>query len=269
VVLRARARNAHLTLALEASDAAYTPTQWQRSLHPTPLQPMIDVIFDGIDATAIYPDPAARFVLPSGRVLSTEDEVVTYVARNLEPYRGFPTFMRSLPALLARRPQAQVLVAGGDGVSYGMPPAGYPNWRERLLAELPGLDLSRVHFLGQLPYRAYLSLLQISCVHVYLTVPFVLSWSCLEAMAAGCLLVASGTPPVEEVIAHGHTGTLVDFFDPAALADQVAALLAGRGDPTQAHMRAAARQTVLDRYALPDCLARQMRLVRSLAEPGH
>ena len=258
-----RIKNAHLLLTLAACDRGLTPTEWQRSVHPAAFQDKISVIFDGIDTAAVRPDPKARFTLPDGRVLTAADEVVTYVARNLEPYRGFRPFMRALPELLRRRPAAQVLVAGGDEVSYGVPAPGGRTWREAMLQDVEGIDPARVHFLGKVPYARYLALLQVSSVHLYLTVPFVLSWSCLEAMAAGCILVASGTPPVAEVIEDGRNGCLVDFFSPAAIAARAAEVLADRARLQP--IRDAARRTVLDRYALDVCLPRQAQLVTSLA----
>jgi glycosyltransferase involved in cell wall biosynthesis len=152
--------------------------------------------------------------------------VVTYVARNLEPYRGFHIFMRALPQLLRRRKRAQVVIVGGDGVSYGAPPPPRSSFRDMMLQELAAkLDLSRVHFVGMLDYRAYLTLLQVSSVHVYLTYPFVLSWSFIEAMACGCLIVASDTPPVLEVLRDGVNGLSVDFFAHKQLANRIEAAL--------------------------------------------
>jgi glycosyltransferase involved in cell wall biosynthesis len=168
-------------------------------------------------------------ITQDGPEIAAGDEIVTYVARSLEPYRGFRTFMRSLPAILAARPKARVLIVGGDGVSYGAPPTGPLNYREQMLQELgDSLDLSRVHFLGKVSYEAFIRLLQVSRVHVYLTYPFVLSWSMLEAMSAGCLVVGSRTPPVEEVIQHGANGLLVDFFSPAEVAQRVVEALEDR-----------------------------------------
>lgn len=261
-IARARARNAHLLLSLEACDAGLSPTEWQKSRHPAVFRDKIDVIFDGIDTDTVAPNPAARFMLPGGRVLTRDDEVVTYVARNLEPYRGFPNFIRALPALLAARPNAQVLVVGGDEVSYGRAPEAGKTWRETMLAEI-AFDASRVHFLGKLPYARYLEVLQISALHIYLTRPFVLSWSCVEAMAAGCLVLASATPPVEEFIAHGQNGFLVDFHSPTAIAGKAAALLEAAGDLVP--IRRAARATALERCALSVCLPRQEQLVARLA----
>jgi len=261
-ICRVRARNASHLLSLESCDAAITPTHWQRSRHPQPFQDKIRVIFDGIDSGMVRPDPTARFTLPGGPELTAADEVVTYVARNLEPYRGYPSFVRALPALLEARPGARVVIVGGDEVSYGRSPPEAANWREHMAREV-SLDPARVHFTGKLPYAQYLALLQVSSLHVYLTVPFVLSWSCLEAMSAGCLVLASDTAPVREVIADGVNGLLCDFHAPADIAAKAAAALARRAE--LAPLRRAARQTVLDRYDLSRCLPAQMRLVEEVA----
>ncbi len=261
-ICRTRARNAHLLLSLEACDAGLSPTVWQRDRHPERLRDKIAVIFDGIDCAAVRPQADAEFALPDGRVLTRADEVVTYVARNLEPYRGFPSFIRALPELLKRRPNAQVVIVGGDGVSYGRSAPDGKTWREHILAEV-SLDMDRVHIVGKLPYSRYLKLLQVSSLHIYLTVPFVLSWSCLEALSAGCLVLGSATPPVQEVIQDGVNGLLCDFFSPTDIAEQAASAL-GLGaalDP----LRRIARETILERYALARCLPQQVSLIEGLA----
>lgn len=261
-ICRARARSAHLLVSLESCDAGMTPTAWQQSLHPARLRSKIKVIFDGIDTDAVRPDPEARFALPDGTILGRDDEIVTYVARNLEPYRGFPAFIRSLPRILEKRPRARVAILGGDEISYGRPPRQGGTWRETMLAEVP-VDPARVHFLGKIPYRHYVSLLQVSSAHVYLTRPFVLSWSCLEAMAAGCVVVASATKPVEEVIEDGRNGLLVDFLKPDEIAERTIEALAA-GDKL-ADLRRNARKTIEGDYALSKCLPRQLKLVRDVA----
>lgn len=264
-VLRARARSGPHLLAIEAADAAYSPTEWQKAQFPKAYRDKIDVIHDGIDIGRVRPDPAARFHLPDGRPLSRSDEVLTYVSRNLEPYRGFHSFMRALPRILDARPEAQVVIVGGDEVSYGSRPKAGGSWREVMLAEV-GPFPDRVHFTGRIPYADYLSLLQVSSAHLYLTYPFVLSWSMLEAMAAGGMVVGSSTPPVEEVIRDGENGWLVPFFDTDAIARRVAEALARRHEFDR--IRAAARETVQHRYALGDCLARQKALIASVAAQG-
>ena len=256
------ARSTVLRRALGSGDAGLAPTRWQRSLHPTDLQSSIDVIHDGIDTAAHAPDPGARFALPNGTLLAAGDEVVTYVARSLEPHRGFPSFMRTVPTILRRRPRAQIVVLGIDPPSYGPPPAAFPHWRAAMLAEIGPFDGSRLHFLGHLAAAQYRRLLQVSAAHVYLTMPFVLSWSMLEAMASGCLVIGSATAPVEEVIADGENGLLVDFFDAEALAARVVAALASPAG--FAGLRQAARQTVIARYRLADCLRQQRALIDRL-----
>ena len=262
-VCRARARNANLLLSLEACDAGVSPTNWQRSRHPAALRDKIAVIFDGIDTQVVKPAKKAQFTLPDGSVLTRDDEVVTYVARNLEPYRGYPNFIRALPRLLELRPKARVVIVGGDEVSYGKPPEGSPNWREHMAKEV-ALDPARVHFTGKLGYAQYLSLLQVSSLHIYLTVPFVLSWSCMEALAAGCLVLASDTAPVKEVIADEVNGLLVDFHSPGAIAERAAAALAA--GKSLDGLRKIAREQVIDRYSLAKCLPRQVRLVHNTAQ---
>lgn len=260
-ILRTRIRNTHFLHALQACDRGWSPTAWQRSVHPAEYHAKINVVHEGIDTVTLAPDPEARFTLPNGRELRAGDEVVTYVSRNLEPYRGFPTFMRSLPAILAARPQAQVVVVGGDGVSYGSAPADGKTWREVMLAEVQ-VDPERVHFLGHVPYGDFRKVLQVSAAHVYLTYPFVLSWSMLEAMSSGCLIIGSRTPPVEEAVEDGVNGVLVDFFRPEEVADRVIAALADPG--AFQDIRRNARETVRDRYELTRCFNQQLDMIREL-----
>jgi glycosyltransferase involved in cell wall biosynthesis len=248
---RVRTRNAILLLALDAADQGLSPTEWQRSLHPPEYQPKIAVVFDGIDAERVRPDSAAEFTTPSGLRLRHGDPVATYVARSLEPYRGFPNFVRALPRVLEAAPDAHVLIIGGDDVTYGRRPPSGGNWREEMAKEVP-LDPERVHFLGRVSYGDYLRVLQVSRVHVYLTVPFVLGWSAMEALASGCIVVGSDTPPVREVIEDGRNGLLADLRSPAAIAARIVDPL--RRPEAYAPKRAAARATILGRYDLPTTL---------------
>jgi len=252
-VLRLRVMNAPLLMSLEASDWGLAPTQWQAQQFPEPYKPRISVIHDGIDTDAL-----------KRKSIDPEDELITYVSRNLEPYRGFHVFMRAIPEIQRRRPKARIVIVGGDEVSYSPRLAAGDSYRLRLLKELENkIDLSRVHFTGRIPYGEYVSLLQRSSVHVYLTYPFVLSWSLLEAMAAGCAVVGSRTPPVQEVIEDGKNGYLVDFFSTQALADRIDGVLSN----DQRLVRANARQTIVDRFDLKRvCLPAQQRLVERLAD---
>lgn len=260
---RIRSKNMGNLLGLDAADWGQTPTQWQRSLYPEKFHSMLQVTHEGVDTQIVAPNPNCRLRLPNAEIeLTADDEVLTYVARNLEPYRGFVSFMRSLPAILAQRPNAHVLIVGGDDISYGHRLPNGQTHRQRLLDELgSSIDLKRVHFLGKVPYPLYLQVLQISRVHVYLTFPFVLSWSMLEAMSAGCLLVASKTAPVEEVIRDGENGFLVDFFSPADISEHVVtALEAGRNG--FADIRKNARNAIVEKYDLKSiCLPAQLTLL--------
>ena len=261
-----RAKNAHMLMALADMDRGLSPTHFQRSVIPEPFRSRVSVIFDGIDTGAVRPDSGAAVTLAGGRVVRPGEEIVTFVNRNLEPYRGYHVFMRALPAILRARPNAVALIVGADSVSYGAAAPQGRTWKQIFLDEVKDhLDTDRVFFLGRLAYADYLKVLQISACHVYLTYPFVLGWSCIEALSAGALVVGSATPPVEEVIAHENNGLLVDFFDIDALAQRVIDCLAH--PDRYAPLRSAARQTALERYDLATiCLPQQVRLIEELAQ---
>jgi glycosyltransferase involved in cell wall biosynthesis len=224
--LKVRVKNVTQLLSLEAADIGLSPTQWQKNRYPSEFHPKINVIHEGVNSNKVCPDPDATLEV-DGRVFTRADEVVTYVGRNLEPYRGFHSLMRALPGILEARPKAHVMIVGGDDVSYGRRLPDGQTYRRHYQTELGDrVDWSRVHFLGTLPYERYLQVLRVSSVHLYLTYPFVLSWSMLEAMSAGCLVLGSATPPVEEVIRDGDNGLLVDFFDIRAITARIAEILA-------------------------------------------
>ena len=259
-------KNASTLLSLADADFGLSPTEWQKQTYPSEYQGKIHVVHEGVDADRLHPDPTAHFLLPNGMTLDRGQEVVTFVARNLEPMRGYHIFMRALPQILESRPHAQVVIAGGDGVSYGNPPPQNQSWKSVYLDEVASrLDGSRVHFLPYLPYDQYVRLLQVSRVHVYLTFPFVLSWSLVEAMALGAVIVASDTAPVREAISHDVNGLLTPFHDPAGLADKVSRVLA---DPDAfAHLGRAARATAASRYTRSACVAEAMEKL-GLGETG-
>jgi glycosyltransferase involved in cell wall biosynthesis len=266
---RLQVRNALNRMSFAASDWGHTATAWQRGLFPEGMQRQITLLHEGVDTARVAPDPGAWLKLArEDLVLTRDDEVVTYVARNLEPYRGFHVFMRALPEILRRRPRAQVLIAGADGISYGDPPPQGGTYRALLQAELNAhLDLSRVHFLGHVPYELYLNLLQISSVHIYLSYPFVLSWSLIEAMSAGCLILGSATEPVLEVLAEGENALTVDFFAVERIAERVVEALE-HPDRLQG-LREAARAAAIRDFDLERCILPQwVELIEVLAAGG-
>ncbi len=261
-VARIRVKNATNLLNLEACDWGISPTYWQYIQHPAEFRHKISVLHDGIDTDIAVPGNATALTLPNGTVLTRHDEVVTYVCRNFEPYRGFPTVMRAIEILTRNRPKCHVLVVGNDGVSYGRAAEG-KSYKQQMLDEVK-LDFSRVHFIDTLPYEHYLKVLQHSGVHIYYTVPFVLSWSSMEAMSAGCLMVASDTAPVREVIQDGVNGLLADFFSPDHLAKRIGEVF-DHPDRMQA-LRQAARQTILDNYSLHKLMPLHVALIKDLAD---
>ena len=253
---RIRLKNAPILLDLYSCDRGLAPTYWQRQQFPPEYHSKITVFHDGVDTEFFQPQPEAKLVLPRLNLdLQEVPEIVTYVARGMEPYRGFPQFIESVALLQQRRPQCHVVIVGENRVAYGKQLPGNQTYKELMISKVP-LDLNRVHFTGLLPYPEYLQVLQSSSVHIYLTRPFVLSWSMLEALSTGCLIVASRTHPVTEVIEDGVNGLLVDFFSPQEIADRVEEAL---NSPTSmAPIRVKARETILERYNLAELLPKHL-----------
>lgn len=263
---RIRARNAAMLQALTDADAGVAPTRWQASRFPETLRDKIAVIHEGVDAFRARPDAEAAIRLARDDLtLRGGDEVVTFVNRNFEPYRGYHIFARAMPEILRRRPKARVVLVGGDEHTYGPAPPPGKSWKKIFLDEVrDDLDMSRVHFVGKAPHPMYLRVLQISAAHVYLTYPVALSWSMLEAMSLGAPVIGLATPPVEEVIEHGRNALLVPLFDSKALCESVVGVLDGTQD--LAPMRRAARQTILDEFDLErQCLPKWLQLIATIA----
>lgn len=259
------ARNAVPLANFATVDKGLSPTRWQRDRFPKMYHDKIYVCHDGIRTDQLKPKPSVKLGLGRlGRDLTRSDEIVTYVTRNLEHTRGFHIFMRALPGILEARPNARVLVLGGNDASYGSKTETPGGLRAEMEAEVGDrIDWDRVHFLGQVPYPEYQKLVQISRCHIYLTMPFVLSWSLLESMSMGATVVASDVAPVREAITHGETGLLVDFFDHDALARQVVDVLENPKD--FAHLGKAAREHVVETYDfLTKCLPEHIAQINAL-----
>ena len=266
-VCRLRLKNLNNLLHFEMAECGISPTHWQASTFPESFRSRITVVHDGIDTSTLVPNPRVGMTLNGNLNLTKQDEVITFVNRNLEPYRGYHIFMRAMPAILKRRPNARILIVGGDDVSYGARPTNGDTWKEIFVKEvrpqISDSDWRRVHFLGNISYQHFVPLLQLSTVHVYLTYPFVLSWSLLEAMSVGCAIVASGTKPVTEAITQDETGWLFNFFDVNDLVDKVCALL---DDPeTRDRLGRNAREFAMTTYDLRAvCLPQQLAWVDGL-----
>ena len=267
--IRLRMKNLNNMMHRQSMDLGISPTQFQAGTFPEEYEDLISVIHDGIDTNVVRPDPQASFTLEDGTVLTQDDEVITFVNRNLEPYRGYHVFMRALPDLLKARPNARVLIVGGDEVSYGARPPKGQTWKQIYIDEvrgkIPTPNWERVHFLGKVPYDKFLSMLQISRAHVYLTYPFVLSWSLMEAMSIGAPIIASDTAPVKEVIAHGETGRLFPFFEGDQMVKEICTVL---DDPNmRAEMAEASRAYAVARYDLQSCcLPKQLEWIQQLCD---
>jgi glycosyltransferase involved in cell wall biosynthesis len=262
---RMRMKNANLLLSLQASDWSVTPTQFQRSSFPDIWQKQISCIHDGIDTSSARPSKNSEtLVISPALKLQKGQPIVTFVNRSIEPYRGCHTFIRAIPEIQRLAPDATIVIVGKhEGVSYGKPAAG-GSWRDLLLKEINGLyDPAKVFFVGTLNYPTFLQLLRITSCHVYLTYPFVLSWSLLEAMSSEAPIVGSDTIPVREVIRDGSNGLLVDFFSTTQLAESIAKLLASKKLANQLGRNA--RETILKKYDVSKCVALQLGLMELVA----
>jgi glycosyltransferase involved in cell wall biosynthesis len=255
-----RSNNIPILMDLQSCSRGICPTRWQLEQFPAEFRSKISVIHDGVDTDFFSPNPDEKMVLP-GLDLSAAAEVVTYATRGMEPYRGFPQFLTAAVEVVKRRPQCHVVIGGEDRSCYGLPPAPGKTWKQVLMEQLKP-DPERIHFVGSLPYGQYRTLLRASSVHVYLTRPFVLSWSFLEALSCGCLVVASDTEPVREVAVDGHNALFTDMRSPAAIADTIVRALENRDNFGK--IREQARQTIVDRYDVRRVLPLQVQALKSV-----
>jgi glycosyltransferase involved in cell wall biosynthesis len=259
---RVRTKNITNLLSLECTDWGISPTFWQKQQHPNEFLDKISVLHDGIDVNVCKPSPDTVLKLSQEHSFKLGDPVVTYIARNFEPYRGFPTFMRAAEIIQRERPDVHIIAVGADEVSYGRKLPQGQTWRH-IMMEKVKLDMSRMHFTGFLAYADLIKLFQISAAHIYLTYPFVLSWSALESMACGVAMVSSNTQPIHEVMTHGHNALLADFFSPDEVAKHVLTILDDKNGMRD--MRQHARDTVVKRYALDTLLPLHIDLIKDVA----
>lgn len=249
--------------AMKDANWLICPTHWQGSRIPKSFQSKLSVLHDGIDTDLITPAKNIKIKLSSGLEFSSDDEIITYVARGFETARGFPTVMAALPHILKERPNAHVLMIGSDKASYGKAPTENDSWKS-LMQKYVTYDQKRVHWLGKLDFSVYVKLLNLSSVHIYLSKPFVLSWSLTEAMAAGCNIVASATPPLLEIIKDGENGLLVDFYSAENLARTVCKVLSNKEE--MSYLGQNARKTIEDKFSLKKTIPLHLELIKQLAD---
>lgn len=262
VELRIRMKNTAVLHDLAAMDWGQCPTEYQKSQFPPQFRDRISVLHDGVDTDYFSPDDTTSLPV-NDLTFRKGDPVITYIARGMEPYRGFPQFMEAVAILQKSRPEAHVVIIGDDRVAYGAKREDGKTYKEWALENLP-LDESRIHFLGRQPLRVLRDALRVSAAHVYLTVPFVLSWSMMEAMSAGALIIGSDTDPVREVVTDGENGLLVPFFEPEALAARLADVLEDQA--RFAPLRQRARALMLERYNMNDLTRQYFNLIENVAK---
>jgi len=262
--LRANARNAMLLLDLNNCDVGYCPTSWQRSNIPDLFHEKVRVLFDGIDTETWKPvELESRNI--AGHDIPADKKIVTYVSRGMESMRGFDIFMKAAKVICDRRDDVIFLVVGEDRICYGGDDKiiGMPSFKNWVLQQ-DHYDLDRIRFLGRIPPTELVKLFSLSDLHFYLTVPFVLSWSLMDALACGATVLASKTGPIEEMITHGENGLLVDFFDIEGFADQAEEVLNAVGD--YQHLGRAGVDMIRDRYSLDVCLPQMEELYQQATE---
>ena len=263
-----RLKNAQNFISLDMADAGVSPTRWQWQTFPEEYRKKIRVIHDGVDTTVVKPDRNAILNFPKSNLpdkcFSAADEIITFSVRNLEPSRGFHRYMRALPRLQKLRPDAFFVIVGGDEKSYVKGHESGKPWREVMLEEVGDqLDMNRLVFVGKLPYQTLLQLFSISSLHIYMTIPFVLSWSMLEVMACETTVLGSATGPVEEFITEGENGFLFDYFSEDAMVEKVGELM--KNPQLREEVGRRARQFIVDNYDLETvCLPQHLALIDEL-----
>ena len=261
------ARNAPFLSSFNQSDMMISPTNFQKSTAPNEYKNKIEVVHEGIDTDVIKPNTDSFIDISSGDKkirLTRKDKIITFVNRNLEPYRGYHIFMRALPDVIKKHPDAYIIIIGGDDVSYGARPES-GNYKDLYFNEIKDkLPIDHnIKFLGTVDYNVLLNFFSITTVHIYLTYPFVLSWSMLEAMAMESLIIGSKTPPVEEVIKNNKNGILVDFFDYNKLSNLINKVL--DNPESYKNLKKEARKTIINNYDLRTlCLPKQLDIVKKL-----
>lgn len=263
--IRIRMKNTPILQDLAAMDWGQSPTKFQHNKFPSIFRDRISVLHDGVDSTFFSPNEKAKAVI-GDKTFTAEDEVITYVARGMEPYRGFPQFMEAVSKLQKRRPNLHVVLLGNDRVAYGAEREDGKTYKEWAMEEFD-FDMSRLHIPGLQPLDTFRNLMQITSAHVYLTVPFVLSWSLMEAMSTGAVILGSDTEPVREMITDGENGILVDFFDVDAQVDKICHILDNKAEYEP--LRQQARRTIVEQYAQKDLLPKYWRLIKSVANGSH
>lgn len=257
-----RARNAHLLIDLYSCDAGFCPTKFQTKQFPKEFLPKIKTMHDGVDTDMCKPDKNAKFVVKDKNLtFSKEDEVVTYATRGMEAYRGFPEFIKAVEILQKKRPNMHVIIAGEDRVCYG-PQLSGTTYKTEMLKQCK-LDLDRVHFVGGLPFNEYIKLLQISSAHVYLTYPFVCSWSLLDAMACACPLVVSRTEPILEFVEEDKEGIMFDFYDIEGQVEKIEFALDNKEEMQKLGEKA--NKKIIENYALKDLLPKHIEFIKEVA----
>lgn len=259
-ILHTRIRNSNHLINLEACDWAISPTRWQANLYPPDFHHKFSVIHEGVNVEKVKPFQAEH---PLPLNIPKDAEIMTYVSRNFEPYRGFVQAIQAIDKLMKKRPQLHVIMVGGDKVSYGRPLPDGRSYREVMLEKLD-LDETRIHWTGQVNYNYYLQILNASQLHLYMTIPFMISWSLVESMAMACPIVASNTEPVREFITDNHNGRLTEFFDQAQLVANMEWMLDHKEEAKK--LGEAARNTVIESYNHEKILPRYTQLIKDISQ---